>query len=77
MLDWRVGFRRRLGKRARAASLATLNERGVSIPEIIGWLGWSLGCLERPEACRAEELIPRFDWERVPAGTMPVPETWI
>lgn len=66
----------RLGKRAGAASLAALGERGIGARDVIGWLGWSLGCLAEPEACRAEELIRDFDWTRVPAGPVPVPEGW-
>jgi glutamyl-queuosine tRNA(Asp) synthetase len=63
----------RLGKRAGAASLTALLARGISLAEIVGWLGWSLGCLEQPEACQAVELLDRFAWERVPVRTMPVP----
>ncbi len=69
----------RLGKRERVASLTALSGCGIRIPEIIGWLGWSLGCqgnLPHPEACRAEELIEHFDWARVPAGPIPAPEGW-
>ncbi|HTL99473.1 MAG TPA: glutamate--tRNA ligase family protein, partial [Holophagaceae bacterium] len=62
----------RLGKRAGALGLDALRARGVGIEEALGWLGWSLGCLDRPEPCRAEELIGAFDWTRVPAGEVPV-----
>jgi glutamyl-queuosine tRNA(Asp) synthetase len=69
----------RLGKRAGATSLNALRQRGISILEVIGWLGWSLGCLPQPDACRPDELdelIKRFDWARVPVGPVPVPESW-
>ena len=33
--------------------------------ELAGWLGWSLGILDRAEACPAKELVPRFSWEKV------------
>lgn len=67
----------RLGKRDGAASLAALQARGVRVPEIIGWLGWSLGCLAQPEACLAMDLIETFTWERVPAGAVSVPAGWV
>ncbi len=68
----------RLGKRDAAIGLAALQARGVSVREIIGWLGWSLGCLSEPVACQAEELIARFAWERVSrTSTVAVPTEWV
>jgi glutamyl-queuosine tRNA(Asp) synthetase len=66
----------RLGKRAGALGLGELGARGVGLPEIQGWLGYSLGCLDRPEACAPAELVSRFDWRRVPKGTCAVPAPW-
>jgi glutamyl-queuosine tRNA(Asp) synthetase len=66
----------RLGKRAGALGLEALAARGHSPEEVLGWLGWSLGCLERPEPCRAEELIELFNWARVPKGGVRVPVPW-
>ena len=66
----------RLGKRAGALGLEALAARGISSAEVLGWLGWSLGCLERPEACVAAELIEAFAWGRVPAGEVRVPAVW-
>jgi glutamyl-queuosine tRNA(Asp) synthetase len=66
----------RLGKRAGALGMEALSARGVSPGAITGWLGWSLGCLEHPEPCRAEELLSAFDWPRVPRGEVRVPEAW-
>lgn len=66
---------RRLGKRAGALGLEALAARGVGTDAVLGWLGFSLGCLERPEPCRAEDLIPRFAWERVP-DTSPGDPRW-
>jgi hypothetical protein len=59
--------------------LGALRERGVNVAEVIGWLGWSLGCLPQPDACRPDELaelIKRFDWVRVPLEPVRVPEGW-
>ncbi|HEY3401132.1 MAG TPA: tRNA glutamyl-Q(34) synthetase GluQRS [Geothrix sp.] len=66
----------RLGKRAGALGLEALGSRGIAAADILGWLGWSLGCLDRPEACAAAELIQGFAWARVPKGEVRVPETW-
>lgn len=67
---------RRLGKRADALGLSALGARGVTPGAVLGWLGWSLGCQDQPEPCRAEALIPEFKWERVPGGPIQVPEAW-
>ncbi|HEU4950921.1 MAG TPA: tRNA glutamyl-Q(34) synthetase GluQRS [Holophagaceae bacterium] len=66
----------RLGKRAGALDLSALRARGAGAEAVIGWLGFSLGCLDRPEPCRAEDLVPRFVWSRVPPGEVRVPEAW-
>lgn len=66
----------RLGKRGGALGLESLRARGVGADEVIGWLGYSLGCLDRPEPCQAGDLIPRFDWSRVPIGEIAAPEAW-
>lgn len=66
----------RLGKRGGASGLESLRARGAGAEDVIGWLGFSLGCLDRPEPCRAGDLIPRFDWRRVPVGDIAAPETW-
>ena len=66
----------RLGKRAGAFGLEALGARGISPEECLGWLGWSLGCLDRPMPCAAAELVEAFDWSRVPTGEVRVPETW-
>lgn len=56
----------RLGKRHGALGIKELKARGIATPEILGWLGYSLGCLDRPEPCLAEDLISYFSWDRVP-----------
>ena len=66
----------RLGKRAGALGLGALAARGVDAAEVLGWLGWSLGCQARPEPCRAEDLVASFAWDRVPKGEVRVPEAW-
>lgn len=66
----------RLGKRAGALGLEALAARGIPPEEVLGWLGWSLGCLERPAACTASDLIGAFAWDRVPRGDVRVPGAW-
>ena len=58
----------RLGKRDGALGIQALLASGHGVPGILGWLGWSLGCLERPESCEAADLVDRFRWDRVPRG---------
>ena len=50
--------------------------RGISIDEIIGWLGCSLGCLDRAEPCATRELVPHFHWSKVPLQKVTVPGTY-
>lgn len=61
----------RLGKRGGALGLQELAARGVEPAEVLGWLGYSLGCLDRPMPCRAEELAPAFAWDFVPDRAAP------
>lgn len=67
----------RLGKRDGALGLDSLAARGVVPHSLLGWLGWSLGCLDRPEPCRAEDLVRPFAWARVPSGPVAVPAAWV
>lgn len=66
----------RLGKRDGALGLALLAHRGVPAEQVLGWLGWSLGCLDRPEPCRALDLVASFRWDRVPRGPVAAPAAW-
>ena len=66
----------RLGKREGALGLEALKAKGHAVPAILGWLGWSLGCLDRPEPCAAGDLVAGFRWERVPRGEIRAPLDW-
>jgi glutamyl-tRNA synthetase len=66
----------RLGKRVGALGLEALQQHGTAIPEILGWLGWSLGCFDRPSACAAGDLVASFAWSKVPTGPVPMAEAW-
>lgn len=63
----------RLGKRDGALGLEALRARGLSPEGLVGWLGWSLGCLPEPAPVRALDLVPGFRWDRVPRGPVAVP----
>ena len=58
----------RLGKRAGALGLEALGARQISAEDVLGWLGWSLGCLDQPEACGSRKPHPVFRLGRVPKG---------
>jgi len=66
----------RLGKRDRALGLEALAARGIGPADLLGWLGWSLGCMERPEPCGAADLVQTFDWDGVTKGEVRVPTEW-
>lgn len=66
----------RLGKRAGALGLEALSAKGVPVTEVLGWLGWSLGCQGQPEPCLAQDLVGAFDWGRAPRDEVRVPEAW-
>jgi glutamyl-tRNA synthetase len=61
----------KLSKRDAGLTLRSLRESGVRPEALAGYLGWSLGILEQPEACPAGGLVARFSWERVGK------ETWV
>lgn len=55
----------KLSKRDRGLTLRSLRTSGARPETLVGWLGWSLGLLDEPDPCRAEELIPAFTWQRI------------
>ena len=56
----------RLAKRHQSLTLAALRQRGCSPRSIVGYLGWLAGCLPQPRPAHPRELLPAFDWARVP-----------
>jgi len=38
-------------------TLTTARVAVAPVDEVLGWLGWSLGCLEQPAPCSAASLI--------------------
>lgn len=53
---------RRLSKRDAAADIDAYR----SPEQLIGFLGCAAGLTDRPEPCRAGELVPLFSWDKVP-----------
>jgi glutamyl-tRNA synthetase len=64
----------KLSKRDGGLALRALRDAGVAPQALTGWLGWSLGLLERPEPCRPADLVPLFSWDRVPRAEVRLPE---
>lgn len=56
----------KLSKRDAGLDLRSLRRSGVRPEQIAGYLGYSLGLLERPHALTAAELVPIFNWTGVP-----------
>ena len=65
---------RRLSKRDRDMSLDALKDRGFTGAEIVGRLAFLAGLLDTPRPVIPAELIPLFDWEKVPKEDICLPE---
>lgn len=57
---------RRLAKRDRDASLSGLIEQGFTPQQVVGQLAYYAGLLDRPTPAEPKELLPLFDWRKVP-----------
>ena len=57
--------KQRLSKRDKSLDMGVLREN-QSPEEIIGFLAFHAGIIDRPEAVKASELINAFSWEKVP-----------
>jgi glutamyl-tRNA synthetase len=66
--------REKLSKRDAGLTLRSLREAGIRPEALAGYLGWSLGLLERSEPCSAAELIERFSWEPIGRESWALPE---
>lgn len=55
----------RLSKRDQSLDMASLRER-YTADEIIGRLAWHAGLLAKPEPMSPQDLLPLFDWEKIP-----------
>ncbi|HEX7056076.1 MAG TPA: tRNA glutamyl-Q(34) synthetase GluQRS [Bacilli bacterium] len=57
---------KRLSKRHRSATLKSLREAGISAEEVVGYLAYVSGLIDRPEKVRAIELLDAFAINRIP-----------
>jgi len=67
----------KLSKRDRAITLASLREAGVRAEQLVGYLAWSLGLIDRPVAASAQELIEAFAWSRIRREDTRLPEDFV
>jgi len=56
----------RLSKRHGAVAVAAMRAAGTPPEEVVGYLAYLSGLLERPEPVRPAELVPGFSLDRVP-----------
>ncbi|MEM6793765.1 MAG: glutamate--tRNA ligase family protein [Acidobacteriota bacterium] len=52
----------KLSKRDGGLTLRSLRARGLAAEKLVGRFAHSLGLRDRPEPCRAEELVGEFSW---------------
>lgn len=64
----------KLSKRDEGLTLASLHEAGVEPRRLVGYLAWSLGWLNRPEACTPDDLIDGFDWAKTSSKDWTLPD---
>lgn len=65
---------RRLSKRDRDDSLSGLLDRGFTPQEVVGRLAFLAGLLDRPAPAAPADLLPLFDWGKVPQEDILLPE---
>ena len=65
---------RRLSKRDRDLDLGFLRQHFVSPQPLIGLLAFLAGLLPAPESVSAKELLPLFNWQKVPHNNIIVSE---
>lgn len=64
----------RLSKRHGAVALSHMRQAGTRPEDIVGYLAYWSGLSDRPEAVKAEDLIPRFSLDRIPREPVLVKE---
>lgn len=55
----------KLSKRDEALTLRSLRHSGLHPAQVVGYLAWSLGLLDRPAAATCHELLGAFAWNRI------------
>ena len=64
----------KLSKRDEALTIASLRAAGVAAEALVGYLGYSLGLQPAPTPCRAADLVPLFEWTKIPREPWPLPD---
>jgi len=62
---------RRLSKRDRDLDMGLLR-RYYAPEELVGALAHAAGLLDKPESCTPRDLIPLFDWDKIPTADIPL-----
>lgn len=55
----------KLSKRDEALTLRSLRDSGLHAAQVVGYLAWTLGLLDRPTAVTSRELLDVFSWNRI------------
>ena len=64
----------KLSKRDDALTLRSLREDGVRSAQLVGYLAWSLGLLDKPVAAAPRDLLAGFAWSRIGREDWKLPE---
>jgi len=64
----------KLSKRDAGLTLRALRQYGVKAEQLAGFLGYSLGLLDRPTPVTASELVESFAWPKVPKQPLVLPD---
>ena len=65
---------RRLSKREGDGCMETVRERYADARPVIGALAAALGLIPSPESMTVEQLLPLFDWKKIPRDAVLLPE---
>ena len=65
---------RRLSKREGDGCMERVREVYPNAAPVIGALAAALGLIERPEALTLQQLVPLFDWDKIPRDAVLLPE---
>jgi glutamyl-tRNA synthetase len=68
---------KRLAKRTRGITIGEMRSAGTKPEQIVGWLAFLSGLVERPEPLKAADLVESFDLAKVPKKPVAVPESML
>jgi len=64
----------KLSKRDRALAVGSLRDAGIGADQLVGYLAWTLGLIDRPRVCTPSELIDGFAFEPIGRRDLILPE---